>query len=267
MSDAAHTAPAEDVLLRSDDGPVATLTLNRPAQFNSLSGELLDRLTEEFAAITAEDDIRVVVVAAAGKAFCAGHDLKEMKGMNGRESYERLFNQCSKMMLTIVGCLKPVIARVHGVATAAGCQLVGTCDLAVASDNAQFGTSGINMGLFCSTPMVALSRNVGRKKSLEMLFTGDLIDAHTAADIGLINKAVPAADLDAAVRDMVEKIAAKSGPAIRLGKAAFYKQVEMELAEAYKHTAAVMATNMCTADVGEGLEAFVEKRPPDWTHK
>lgn len=261
------TAAAGDILLRQDAGPVTTLTLNRPAQFNSLSADLLAALTGQLAAVGADDAIRVVVIAGAGKAFCAGHDLKEMKGMNGRDSYERLFEQCSRMMLSIVGCPKPVIARVHGVATAAGCQLVGTCDLAIASDNARFGTSGINMGLFCSTPMVALSRNVGRKKSMEMLLTGDLIDAPTAAEIGLINQAVPAETLDDAVATMAEKIAAKSAPAIRLGKAAFYKQIEMELADAYRHTAAVMADNMCTADVGEGLDAFIEKRPPNWTHE
>ncbi len=264
---AAAPAPAEPVLLRADADGVATLTLNRPDQLNSLSAELLDALTETFEGLAGDDTVRVVVLAGAGKAFCAGHDLKEMRAMTGRDSYEALFNRCSRMMLAVVGCPKPVIARVHGIATAAGCQLVATCDLAVASDEARFGTSGINVGLFCSTPMVALSRNVGRKRAMEMLLTGDLVDAATAAEIGLVNRAVPAAELDAHVAELATKIAGKSGLAIAMGKAAFYRQLEMELAAAYRYTASVMARNMCGEDAREGLDAFAARRPPRWRHR
>ncbi len=267
VTDETASAAEHPILLRQDEGGIATLTLNRPDQFNTLSVDMLNALEAEIAAVGADDTVRVVVIAAKGKAFCAGHDLKEMKAMKGRGAFETLFRHCSRMMLGIVACPKPVIAKVQGIATAAGCQLVATCDLAVASRDARFGTSGINVGLFCSTPMVALSRNVSRKRAMEMLLTVDLIDAETAADYGLVNRAVPPMELDEAVNALAGKVAAKSAPALRLGKAAFYRQLEDGLDTAYALTAAVMAENMCTLDVAEGLDAFVEKRRPEWKHE
>jgi len=260
-------AIAEEVLLRADQGGIATLTLNRPRQYNALSGGLLSALQRELDEIAADEAIRVVVIAANGKAFCAGHDLKEMRATPNQSYYNALFDQCSKMMLTINRLPQPVIARVQGLATAAGCQLVAACDLAVAADTARFATSGINVGLFCSTPAVAVSRNLARKQAFEMLVTGDFIDAQTALDRGLVNRVVPAEALDAAVQELAQAIIAKSPVAVRMGKEMFYQQLELGMQEAYHYASEVMACNMMADDAGEGIDAFMEKRTPVWRGK
>ncbi len=253
------------LLLRRDAEGVATLTLNRPQAYNALSEELLAAVTAELGRIAGEESVRVVVIEGAGKAFCPGHDLKQMRGHPEKAYYQRLFTACSEMMLAIVRLPQPVIARVHGIATAAGCQLVASCDLAVASEEARFATSGINAGLFCSTPAVALSRNVPTKPAFEMLVTGDFIPAEQARQWGLVNRVVPAAELDAAVAELAGRILAKSPVAVRLGKEMFYRQREKDLAGAYAYAAEVMACNMMAEDAGEGLDAFIEKRKPAWT--
>jgi enoyl-CoA hydratase/carnithine racemase len=262
----AEAAPAvnEPILLREDRDGVATLSLNRPTQYNALSEQLLAQLQDALDEIASDESLRVVVLAGAGKAFCAGHDLKQMRETPDQDYYRRLFAQCSRVMTTLTRIPQPVIARVHGIACAAGCQLVATCDLAVAAEEARFGTNGINVGLFCSTPSVALSRNVARKQAFEMLMTGELIDAATAVDYGLVNRVVPAAELDAAVADLAAKIVAKTSVAVRTGKDMFYKQLEMTLDEAYGYAGDVMASNMMAEDVAEGIDAFSEKRKPVW---
>lgn len=253
----------EACLLRDDraDG-LTTLTLNRPGQFNSLSREMLTALQSELDAIAADEKVRVVVIAGAGKAFCAGHDLKEMRANHSKEFMQALFRQCGELMLTITRLPQPVIARVHGIATAAGCQLVSMCDLAVAADVAKFAVSGINVGLFCSTPAVGLARNLGRKAALEMLLTGDFIDAMEARAKGLVNRVVPADALDAEIERLAASILAKSAVAVRMGKGMFYKQLEMGLADAYDYAGEVMACNMMSEDAGEGIDAFMQKRKP-----
>lgn len=260
-------AVAEEVLLRTDQGGLATLTLNRPRQYNALSGALLSALQRELDKIAADATIRVVVIAANGKAFCAGHDLKEMRATPNQSYYNALFDQCSRMMLTINRLPQPVIARVQGLATAAGCQLVAACDLAVAADTARFATSGINVGLFCSTPAVAVSRNLSRKQAFEMLVTGDFMDAQQARAEGLVNRVVPAEELDAAVQALADSIIAKSPVAVRTGKEMFYQQLELGLPEAYHYASEVMACNMMADDAGEGIDAFMEKRAPVWKGK
>lgn len=260
-------AVAEEVLLRTDQGGLATLTLNRPRQYNALSGALLSALQRELDKIAADETIRVVVIAANGKAFCAGHDLKEMRATPNQSYYNALFDQCSRMMLTINRLPQPVIARVQGLATAAGCQLVAACDLAVAADTARFATSGINVGLFCSTPAVAVSRNLSRKQAFEMLVTGDFMDAQQARAEGLVNRVVPAEELDAAVQALADSIIAKSPVAVRTGKEMFYQQLELGLPEAYHYASEVMACNMMADDAGEGIDAFMEKRAPVWKGK
>ena len=255
----------EPLVLRSDHGPITTLTLNRPRQFNALSSAMLSALQVELDKVAADESVRVVVLAAAGKAFCAGHDLKEMRSHPDKAFQNALFEQCSEMMLTINRMPQPVIARVHGLATAAGCQLVAACDLAVAADTAQFATSGIRVGLFCSTPSVAVSRNLSRKKALEILLTGEFIDARTAEREGLINYAVPPEELDAAVQRLADTIVAKSPVAVATGKGMFYRQLEMGMEEAYSYAAEVMACNMMAEDAQEGIDAFIEKRAPVWT--
>lgn len=257
-------AAEEPILLRSDQNGVTTLTLNRPKQFNALSQAMLDALQLELDAIAADETVRVVVIASNGKAFCAGHDLKEMRSHTEQEFHQALFTQCSHMMMTINRMPQPVIARVHGLATAAGCQLVAACDLAVAADTATFATSGIRVGLFCSTPSVAVSRNLGRKKAMEVLLTGDFIDAHTAAQEGLINYAVPVEQLDATIQRLTDAIVAKSPYAVASGKRMFYKQLEMDMADAYDYAAEVMACDMMAADASEGIDAFIQKRQPVW---
>ena len=260
----ARQEPVEPVLLRRDEDGIAWLTLNRPAQRNALSVALMSALQDEIDAIAKDSKIKVVVIAGAGPGFCAGHDLKEMRANPGRQHYEALFRQCSRLMTSIVRLPKPVIARVHGIAAAAGCQLVATCDLAVAAEDARFAVNGINIGLFCSTPMVALSRAVGRKPALEMLLTGDLVGAEHARAIGLVNRVVPPAELDDATRALARQIAGKLRLAVAIGKEAFYRQAELGLDAAYAYTAEVMTRNMLARDTEEGIDAFIEKRPPKW---
>lgn len=263
----ATTADDPRFVIRSDNDGVTTLTLNRPKQFNAMSEELLAALQAELDAIAADDSVRVVVIAANGRAFSAGHDLKQMRSNPRQEYYDDLFATCSRMMLTIHKLPQPVIAKVHGLATAAGCQLVAACDLAVAADTAQFATSGIRVGLFCSTPSVPVSRAMGRKRALELLLTGEFIDAATAADWGLINRAVPAEELDAAVQTLAGNIVNKSAAAVASGKSMFYRQLEMGLEEAYAYAGSVMACDMMNADAAEGIDAFIEKRAPVWSHR
>ena len=259
------TNPNEPLVIRENAGNVVTLTLNSPKQFNALSVELLTAMQAQLNDITQDTSIQVLVIAANGKAFCAGHNLKEMRA-NPDEAFQRaLFEQCSQMMLTINRMPQVVIAKVEGIATAAGCQLVAACDLAVASDNTKFATSGINVGLFCSTPAVAVSRNLSRKQAFEMLITGEFIDAHTALQQGLINRVASAEQLDQTLQSLIDAITAKSLVAVRTGKNMFYKQLDMELAEAYEYAAEVMTCNMMADDVSEGIDAFIEKRPAVWT--
>lgn len=250
------------VLVREDRDGIVTLTLNRPAQYNCLSVSLLAALQNEFDAIAEDVAVRVVVLAANGKAFCAGHDLKEMQENSGEQITRALFEQCSQMMLTITRIPQPVIARVHGVATAAGCQLVASCDLAVAAERARFAVSGVNLGLFCSTPMVALTRNMPRKQAMEMLLTGDFIDAQKALQYGLVNRVVADGELDAAVAELAAKIAAKSPAAISFGKRLFYRQLEASIEQAYAQAAQTMTCNMLAEDARAGIDAFIGKRPP-----
>ncbi len=257
----------QDILLRQDKKGVTTLTLNRPRQYNALSEALLGAIQYELDDIAQDSSIRVVVLAANGKAFCAGHDLKEMRSHPSESYYKDLFNQCSKMMLTINRMPQPVIAKVQGLATAAGCQLVAACDLAIAVDSARFATSGINAGLFCSTPAVAVSRNLSRKKAMEILLTGKFLDAQTALQEGLLNQVVPAEELDAAVKELADAIISKSAVAVQMGKEMFYKQLEMGMAEAYLYASQVMACNMMADDAGEGIDAFIQKRKPVWQHR
>ena len=252
------------VLLREDAGVVVRLTLNRPDQFNALSQELLTELETAVADIAEDEAARVVVIAGAGKAFSAGHDLKEMRAHPDLAFQQSLFAQCSRMMMTLTQLPQPVIARVHGMATAAGCQLVAMCDLAVASDNARFAVSGINVGLFCSTPSVGLARNIGRKQAMEMLLTGDFIDARTALERGLVNRVVPEDQLDDEVKRLTDAIVAKSPIAVRSGKRLFYRQLELGLAAAYEAASEVIACDMMSEDAQEGIDAFIEKRRPQW---
>lgn len=253
------------ILLRDDVDGIATLTLNRPDQRNALSLGLMTALENQIDAIAEDPSIKIVIIAAAGTAFCAGHDLREVRADQRREAYEALFAQCSRLMLKIVRLPKPVIARVQGVATAAGCQLVATCDLAVAAHSARFATPGVNIGLFCSTPMVALSRAVPRKQSMEMLLTGDMVTADRARELGLINRVVPASELEAATLTLARQIASKSPLTLAIGKQAFYRQAELDLEAAYAYASGVMTRNMLARDAGEGIDAFLAKRAPEWT--
>lgn len=252
------------VVTTRDDRGVATLTLNRPQQFNALSQEMMAALQAEFEAMADDPSVRVVVLGAQGKAFCPGHDLKQMKANASLEYYQTLFAQCTQLMMTIQRFHAPVIARVHGIATAAGCQLVAMCDLAVASADAKFAVSGINVGLFCSTPGVALSRNVGRKQAFEMLVTGDFIDAVTARERGLINRVVPADQLDAEIDKLIASILAKPSTALAMGKDLFYRQLETGIEAAYQLAGQTMACNMIDESAQEGVQAFMEKRAPKW---
>jgi len=249
-------------VLRHDAVGIATLTLNRPLQYNTLSRSTIDALTNALQAIAADPSIRVAVIASTGRAFSTGHDLKEMRAKRDENFYKQLLGDCSAMMQTIVSLPQPVIAKVQGIATAAGCQLVASCDLAIAAASARFATSGINYGLFCATPAVALSRTVSRKHALEMLFTGDFVDADTAARIGLVNRAVDDAALDAEVDALARKIASKSGYAIKLGKASFYAQANQPLDAAYRCASADLVRNLLAEDGIEGVNAFFEKREP-----
>jgi enoyl-CoA hydratase/carnithine racemase len=265
----AASTPSPLVLLREDRGGIAILTLNRPEARNSLSKALLETLGEALSVIARDRTVRVVVLAANGPAFSAGHDLKELNAHRsgadrGRAYFKHIMGLCSRVMQQIVTLPQPVIASVQATATAAGCQLVASCDLAVASQAAKFATPGVNIGLFCSTPMVALSRNVSRKHAMQMLLTGDLISADEAARIGLVNEVVPAGQERAAAIKLAEKIAAKSTAIVKIGKQAFYWQAEMSLGDAYDYASQVMVENMLTRDAEEGISAFIEKRDPKW---
>ena len=243
---------------------VLTLTLNRPQAFNALSEGLLDALHSALTSAARDSAVRVVVIRAAGRAFCAGHDLKEMRARPDRAYYTELFDRCSAMMQAITALPQPVVAQVHGIATAAGCQLVAACDLAVAAESATFATNGIDNGLFCSTPSVALSRAVARKHAFEMLFTGAFIPAARAAEIGLVNRVVPDSRLDEATQELAERIAAKSTVTTRSGKSMFYRQLGMSLEDAYDFAARTMACDMMSEDAAEGIDAFLQKRKPEW---
>ena len=254
-----------DILLRHDQDGVTTLTLNRPAARNALSMALMEALLGELGAIQHLQSVKVVIIAANGPAFCAGHDLKEVRATPRREAYEALFALCSRLMQAIVALPKPVIAQVHGIATAAGCQLVATCDLAVAAESARFATPGVDIGLFCSTPMVALTRAVSRKAAMEMLLTGDLVPAERARALGLVNRVVPDANLSDATMTLARQIAGKSPLTLAIGKEAFYRQIEMTLPDAYAYASEVMTRNMLAHDAAEGIDAFLQKRRPTWT--
>lgn len=261
----------KELVLRSDADAIATLTLNDPDRLNALSVAMLEALQDQLDRLAGDASIRVVILRGAGeRAFCAGHDLREMTAARqaedgGRAFFEALFDQCARMMTTLPRLPQPVIAEVGGIATAAGCQLVASCDLAVAAEGARFGVNGVNIGLFCSTPMVALTRNIGRKAAFEMLTTGAFVEAEAAQAFGLVNRVVPPNALAGATRAMAATIAGKLGPVVRIGKRAFYEQAEMGLEAAYAHTGAVMAENMMRDDTAEGISAFLEKRKPDWT--
>lgn len=260
------------LLTRSDADHIAHLTLNSPANLNALSDDMLAVLQTELDAIGTDTSVRAVILSGAGKAFCAGHNLKEMQAARqapdgGVAAWRDLFSRCATMMQTIQSLPQPVIAQVHGIATAAGCQMVATCDLAVAADTTRFGVNGVNIGLFCSTPMVALTRNIPRKQAFEMLTTGRFINAAEAVSLGLINKAVPEDALAAETRTLARTIAEKLPVAVKTGKQAFYQQAQMTTSDAYAYTGQIMVDNMADAQTNEGISAFIEKRAPNWdTH-
>ncbi len=259
-----NSTELDEIVIRSDANGISTLTLNRPQQYNALSIAMLDAIDAQLTALAADDSSRVVIIAANGKAFCAGHDLKEMRSSEEQTFHRALFEACGRIMQKINQLPQPVIAQVQGIATAAGCQLVASCDLAVASEASRFAVSGINVGLFCSTPAVALSRNLNRKQALQMLLTGDFISAQKAQQLGLVNEVVAADELESATRDLAASIAAKSPLSIRLGKQAFYRQLPMDLSAAYDFASERMACNMNSEDAREGIDAFIEKRKPVW---
>ncbi len=259
------TLANEPLVVRRDRDGIATLTLNRPEKFNALSVAMLTALQDEFDALAGDRSVHVIVLAGSGKAFCAGHDLGEMRNDSSPQAIAALFAQCSRMMVSMTRLPQPVSARVHGIATAAGCQLVAHCDLAVASEEARFATSGINVGLFCATPMVAVTRNLPRKQAMEMLMTGAFIDAPTAREYGLVNRVVPADALDGAVAELAGEIATKAPQFIAEGKRLFYRQIEADLEHAYDEANDVMTANMQTEDARTGIDAFLAKRPmPKW---
>jgi len=257
-------AIAEPRVVRSDADGVATLTLNRPAQFNAIDGAMLDALKAALDAVAADAAVRVVVIAGAGRAFCPGHDLKEMLANANAAFIGDMFRRCSDVMLSLRRLPQPAVAKVHGIATAAGCQLVAACDLAVATDDARFATSGINFGLFCATPGVPVSRNVAQKRAFEMLFTGEFVDAQTAQAWGLVNRVVPAAELDAATAALAAAIVAKPRDVVAAGKAFFYRQLEAPLERAYAEASEHITCNLLSENGREGITAFAEKRPPNW---
>lgn len=257
------------ILERRDTGAIAHLTMNAPERLNALSDEMLAALQVQFDALTDDHSIRTVILSGAGKAFCAGHDLKQMQAGRqsedgGRAYFKDLFDRCAQVMQSIRALPQPVIAQVHGIATAAGCQLVASCDLAVAAEGTRFGVNGVNIGLFCSTPMVALSRNIPRKQAFELLTTGEFIEADRARDLGLVNRVVAPDQLSDETNALASKLADKLGSAVRIGKQAYYNQLEMPLAQAYDYTGQVMVENMLNTDTNEGISAFIEKRPPNW---
>lgn len=255
---------SEQYVIRNDENGICNLLINRPKAYNALSIGCMEAITDQVEKVSVDASVKVVILSGSGKGFCAGHDLKEMRSNPDKEFYEKTFAVCSRMMLSIVNSPKPFIAKVHGVATAAGCQLVATCDLAVADENAKFATPGVNIGLFCSTPMVALSRNVARKHAMEMLLTGNFVSAQRAYDIGLLNRVTPSGELDRSALELAEVIASKSPLTLKIGKKAFYKQMEKDLGGAYEYCSRVMVENMMARDAEEGIDAFLEKREPVW---
>jgi len=254
------------VISKSESG-ISRVIINDPASYNALSSKTLKSLINIFKNLNNDDKTKVIIIEGSGKGFSAGHDLKEVRSLKKKSKYNKLFNLCSKLMLEIVEGRKPVIAKVHGAAFAAGCQLVASCDLAISSDDSIFATPGVNIGLFCSTPMVAVSRKVGRKKMMKMLLTGDSINAEYAKEIGLINDYYPKSELEIEALKLAKKISSKSNLTIKIGKKAFYKQLEMPLKKAYKYTSKVMTENMMSFDAKEGISAFIEKRSPSWKNK
>jgi len=258
---------ASNIVVKSPINGIARIKLNEPNTYNALSLKTLESLISIFKNLNNENETKVIIIEGSGKGFSAGHDLKEVRSLKKKSKYKKLFNLCSKLMLEIIEGRKPVIAKVHGAAFAAGCQLVASCDLAISSDDAIFATPGVNIGLFCSTPMVAISRKVSRKKAMKMLLTGDFIDAKYAKEIGLINDHYPILKLENEVLKLAKKIASKSNLIIKIGKKAFYKQLEMPLKKAYKYTSKVMTENMMVLDAREGISAFLEKRKPYWQNK
>ena len=265
MTANAKPLPDEPIVLRDDADGVATLTMNRPAARNALSMALMTAIMDALKTIRADATVKAVVIAGAGPVYCAGHDLKELRAHPSRQSYEAAFELCSRLMMTIVHLPQPVVARVHATATAAGCQLVASCDLALAAEGARFATPGVNIGLFCSTPMVALSRAVGRKRAMEMLLTGEAIDAEEARAAGLVNRVVAADALDAETETLTRKLAEKSPLTVAIGKETFYRQIDLGLEDAYAFASAAMTRNMMADDALEGIDAFLEKRKPAWT--
>jgi enoyl-CoA hydratase/carnithine racemase len=262
----ATTTTTPPLVTRRDDGGVVTLTLNRGDRFNPLSLDMVHALEAALDGVAADPSARVVVLAAAGKGFCAGHDLKEMRAHSGDRAWQtRLFEDCGRMMMRITEIPQPVIARVHGIATAAGCQLVSMCDLAVAVEEARFALPGVNIGVFCSTPAVGVARNVGRKRAMELLLTGEMVDARTALAWGLLNRVVPAADLDAEVARFAGIVVARSGAVVARGKRAFYRQIDQPMGAAYAMTSEPMACSVLEPDAAEGIDAFLQKRPARWT--
>jgi len=262
----------KEILIRENSGAVATLTMNTPETLNALSEDMIEALQRQFDSLMNDTSTRVVILRASGKAFCAGHNLKEMTAARqdkdgGKQYFLDLFAKCTKMMTTIPKLPQPVICQPHGLATAAGCQLVASCDMAVTDTETKFGVNGVNIGLFCSTPMVALSRNIGRKQAFEMLTTGNFIPSKKAMDLGLVNRVVPPEDLEQETRALADLVASKLGAAVKVGKHAFYEQLQMPLLDAYAYTGDVMANNMLLRDTEEGIAAFLEKRAPEWTQE
>ena len=259
---------ASNIVVESPVNGISRIKLNEPGTYNALSSKTLKSLINIFKRLNNENKTKVIIIEGSGKGFSAGHDLKEIRSLkNKKKEYKKLFNTCSKLMLEIIEGRKPVIAKVHGAAFAAGCQLVASCDLAISSDDAIFATPGVNIGLFCSTPMVAISRKVNRKRTMKMLLTGDPINANYAKEIGLINDHFPISELEDEVLNLAKKIASKSNLTIKIGKKAFYKQLEMPLNRAYNYTSKVMAENAMYLDAKEGISAFLEKRKPNWKNK
>lgn len=251
-------------VLRNDSEGIANLVINRPRAYNALSLQCMEAIIEELDRISNDSEVKVVILSGSGKGFCAGHDLKELKSNRDTAFYEKTFETCSRLMLSIIELQKPVIAKVHGIATAAGCQLVATCDLAVADENARFATPGVNIGLFCSTPMIALSRNVSNKHAMEMLLTGDLVSADHAFRIGLVNRVAPQDKLDEETRELASKIVSKSPLTVKIGKKAFYEQKEKDIRSAYEYASRIMVENLMAKDAEEGISAILEKRDPVW---
>ena len=256
-----------NIIVQTSNNGISRIKLNEPSTYNALSLNMLGSLIESFKNFHEDEKTKVIIIEGSGKGFSAGHNLKEINTLKGKPDYKKLFNLCSELMMAIINNKKPVIAKVHGAAFAAGCQLVATCDLALSTSEAIFATPGINIGLFCSTPMVAVSRNVNRKQTMKMLLTGEPINAQYAKEIGLINDHFENSRLDEEVLKLAEAIASKSTRVVKIGKEAFYKQLEMPLEEAYKYTSEIMSENMMTLDAKEGISAFLEKRTPNWKNK